>query len=153
PNQDSALQADNTFFEQATSSPYACRDSSGATVKCGTSDKQLTLDVENGARYRYTRYDTASGQGFFNRIKNIGSFYDKIAALLTLTNTTTNFVGQDQTNAVTYRIGFYLAYPKAMSLIFGGVATDSFDKYAWRFESSSLNTAGGTGGTVMTPNI
>jgi len=149
PNTDSALHTDGTFFEQATSSPYACRDAQGATVKCGSNDKQLTLDIDTGARYRYTRYDNATGQGFFNRIKNIGSFYDKIAALLTLTNTSTNFVGQDQTNAVTYRIGFYLAYPKAMSGVFGGVATDSFDKYAWRAESTSL----GGSPTLMTPNV
>lgn len=148
PNTDSALQADGTFFAQATSSPYACRDAQGAATKCTSNDKQLTLDIDSGARYRYTRYDNASGQGFFNRIKNIGSFYDKIAALLTLTNTSTNFVGQDQTNAVSYRIGFYLAYPKAMSGVFGGVATDSYDKYAWRVESSM------TGGpTLMTPNV
>ncbi|MBX3219787.1 MAG: hypothetical protein KF795_04660 [Labilithrix sp.] len=149
PNSDSALQADGAFFEQATSSPYACRDAQGATVKCGSTDKQLTLDIESGARYRYTRYDNASGQGFFNRIKNIGSFYDKIAALLTLTNTSTNFVGQDQTNAVSYRIGFYLAYPKAMSGVFGGVATDSYDKYAWRVEQSAVASSP----TLMTPNV
>lgn len=151
PNKDSALSVDGSFFEQVTSSPYACRDSSGATVKCGTNDKQLTLDIDSGARYRFTRYDNASGQGFFNRVKNVGSFYDKIAALLTLTNTSTNFVGQDQTNAVSYRIGFYLAYPKAMSLIFGGVATDSFDKYAWRFDGGGL--PGSAGATLMTPNV
>jgi hypothetical protein len=148
PNKDSALQPDNSFFVQATSSPYACTNGAGATVKCGTNANQLTLDIESGARYRYTQYDGASGQGFFNRVKNIGSFYDKIAALLTLTNTSTNFVGQDQTNAVSYRIGFYLAYPKAMSGVFGGVATDTFDKYAWRFEEKL-----GTGPTLMTPNV
>ena len=150
PNKDSALVKDGSFFEQATSSPYACTDSKGATTKCGSNQNQLTLDIDSGARYRYTRYDNATGQGFFNRIKNIGSFYDKIAALLTLTNTSTNFVGQDQTNAVSYRIGFYLAYPKAMSGVFGGVATDSFDKYAWRAESSPL---GSSGTTLMTPNV
>ncbi|HVJ88671.1 MAG TPA: zinc-dependent metalloprotease [Labilithrix sp.] len=147
PNQDSALQPDNSFFEQVTSTPYACVDSKGASVKCGSNQNQLTLDIDSGARYRYTRYDSSSGQGFFNRIKNIGSFYDKMAALLTLTNTSTNFIGQDQTNAVSYRIGFYLAYPKAMSGVFGGVATDTFDHYAWRVEQ----TLGAT--TIMTPNV
>ena len=148
PNTDSALQPDGTFFQQAATTPYACTDRSGATVKCGSNDKQLTLDIDSGARYRFTRYDNASGQGFYNRIKNVGSFYDKMAALLTLTNTATNFVGQDQTNAVSYRIGFYLAYPKAMSSVFGGVATDTFDKYAWRFDRSAAETT-----TIMTPNV
>lgn len=134
PNEDHALYADGSFFDQVASSPYACRDGKGATSKCSSNGNQLTLDIESGARYRYTRYDTASGQGFFQRIKNVGSFYDKIAALLTLTNTNTNFIGQDQTNAVSYRIGFYLAYPKAMSSIFGGLATDMYDNYAWRYE-------------------
>jgi hypothetical protein len=153
PNKDSALQADDKVFIQAASSPYACRDANNAVVRCSTNDSLLTLDIDNGARYRYTQYDTSTGQGFFSRIKNAGSFYDKIAALLTLTNTNTNFVGQDQTNAVSYRIGFYLAYPKAMSLIFGGVATDSFDKYAWRFDTVP-QTAVGTGtSSLMTRNV
>jgi hypothetical protein len=155
PNTDHALYPDNTFFEQATSSIYACRNEQGGTAKCDSNDKQLTLDIDSGARYRFTRYDNSTGQGFFNRIKNIGSFYDKIAALLTLTNSETNFVGQDQTNAVSYRIGFYLAYPKALSGIFGGVATDTFDNYAWRYEAP----AGGFSGTtatapkLMTPSV
>lgn len=148
PNAGSPLAADGSFFAQATSSPYACTDRGGATVKCGSNDRQLTLDVGEGARYRYTQYDTASGQGFFSRIKNVGSFYDKIAALSTLTNTATNFVGQDQTNAVSYRIGFYLAYPKAMSAVFGGIATDSFDHYAWRFDAGPDGKP-----SVMTPNV
>lgn len=149
PNKDSAAyQPDNSFFAQAAATPYACTDSRGATVKCGTNENQLTLDIDSGARYRFTRYDVASGQGFFQRIKNIGSFYDKIAALLTLTNTSTNFVGQDQTNAVSYRIGFYLAYPKAMSGVFGGVTTDSFDRYAWRAENAL-----GTDTKILTPNV
>jgi len=148
-NKDTAFGVDGSFFGQATSSPYACRDAQGATVKCASNDNQLVLDIDSGARYRYTRYDNSSGQGFFSRIKNIGSFYDKIAALQVLTNTETNFVGQDQTNAVSYRIGFYLAYPRAMSSVFGGVATDSFDKYAWRFE----NSIGVNHTTILTPNV
>lgn len=148
-NKDTAFGDDGSFFEQATSSVYACRDASGATTKCGSSNTQLTLDIDSGARYRYTRYDNSSGQGFFSRIKNVGSFYDKIAALMTLTNTETNFVGQDQTNAVSYRIGFYLAFPRAMSSVFGGVATDTFDRYAWRFET----TPGINETTILTPNV
>jgi hypothetical protein len=36
-----------------------------------------------------------------------------------------------------------------MSGVFGGVATDSFDKYAWRVESSALGTAP----KLLTPNV
>lgn len=151
PNTDSAYYPDNSFFEQVTSSPYACTNGEGATAKCGTSANQLTLDIDSGARYRYTRYDTSTGQGFFDRIKNVGSFYDKIAALMTLTNTETNFVGQDQTNAVSYRIGFYLAYPKAMSSIFGGISTDTYDNYAWRYEF--VDQLNNPQINVLTPNV
>ncbi|MBX3185787.1 MAG: zinc-dependent metalloprotease [Labilithrix sp.] len=157
PNQDHAQYADNTFFEQATSSPYACTNAQGGTAKCDSNANQLTLDIDNGARYRFTRYDNSTGQGFFNRIKNIGSFYDKIAALLMLTNSETNFVGQDQTNAVSYRIGFYLAYPKALSSIFGGVATDTYDNYAWRYDVPSTSAFGGAGDAgqvkLLTTNV
>lgn len=151
PNQDHALYPDKSFFEQATSSVYACSDGMGGTVKCDSNANQLSLDIDTGARYRFTRYDGASGQGYFNRVKNIGSFYDKIAALITLTNSETNFVGQDQTNAVSYRIGFYLAYPKALSSVFGGVATDTYDNYAWRYETTSF---GGDGSVKLSsPNV
>lgn len=151
PNQDSAKHPDGAFFEQVTSSPYACTNGDGATTKCGTSAGQLTLDIDQGARFSYTRYDTSTGQGFFDRIKNVGSFYDKIAALLTLTNTETNFVGQDQTNAVSYRIGFYLAYPKAMSAIFGGISTDQYDNYAWRYEY--VDQLNNPQVNILTPNV
>lgn len=155
PNTDHAQYADNAFFEQATSSVYACKNDQGGTVKCDSSAQQLTLDIDTGARYRFTRYDNSTGQGFFQRIKNIGSFYDKIAALLMLTNSETNFVGQDQTNAVSYRIGFYLAYPKALSSIFGGVATDAYDNYAWRYEPASSLPVGNAadGVKLTTPNV
>jgi hypothetical protein len=146
-NTDDALYPDGAFFDQVTSSPYACRNQEGATVKCGSFATQLTLDIDQGARYRFTRYDTSTGQGFFNRIKNMGSFYDKIAALLMLTNTETNFVGQDQTNAVSYRIGFYLAYPKAMSSIFGGITSETYDNYAWRYDYVGDQVK------LMTPNV
>jgi hypothetical protein len=152
PNTDHALYPDNYFFEQATYSPYACRDSNGQTQKCGSNAQQLSLDIDQGARYRFTRYDGSTGQGFFNRIKNIGAFYDKIAALLTLTNSETNFVGQDQTNAVSYRIGFYLAYPRALSSVFGGVATDRFDNYAWRYEYVQTGPSIGEV-KLMTPSV
>lgn len=148
PNMDSAPAPDGSFFAQATSSPYACRDARGARIKCGSNGELLTLDIADGARYRHTRYDTASGQGFHSRIQSVGSFYDKIAALSTLTNTATNFVGQDQTDAVSYRIGFYLAYPKAMSGVIGGIATDSFDEYAWRTDAGEDGAP-----TLMTPNV
>jgi len=151
PNTDHSLFPDGSFFEQATSSPYACRNEAGGTARCESSSSQLTLDIDNGARYRFTRYDNSTGQGFFQRIKNIGSFYDKIAALLTLTNSETNFVGQDQTNAVSYRIGFYLAYPKALSSIFGGVATDAYDNYAWRYDTSAFGASAGV--KLLTPNV
>jgi hypothetical protein len=126
------------YFRQASSSVFACSQGNNP-IRCGSNDTQLTLDIDLGARYQYTRYDTSSGQGYFNRIKNVGSFYDKIAALLTLTNSEANFVGTDQTNAVSYRIGFYLAFPKVMTRLFGGVASDNFDAYTWRYEPDALS--------------
>jgi hypothetical protein len=124
----------DAVLQQVAYSPFACSQDDGNPVRCGNSSTQLTLDIDQGARYRFTRYDGASGQAYYTRIKNVGSFYDKIAALIALTNSETNFVGTDQTNAVSYLIGFYLAYPKALSTTLGGLVTDELDTYAWRYQ-------------------
>lgn len=120
-------------FTQTAPSIYGCT-TDGAPTKCPTDENQFVLGLEDGARYRYTAYDTASGYYGFDRVKVVGSFYDKMAALLSITDSNANFVGQDTTNATSYRIGFYLAYPRGLSTVFGGVATDNLAQYSWRYQ-------------------
>jgi hypothetical protein len=101
---------------------------SGPTASC------VPLDISQGARFQFSQYDGASGYEFFERLKTVGSFYDKIGALLTLSNSDTTFIGRDQTNLLTYRLGFYLLLPRQMTNLFGSLITDNFDAYAWRYD-------------------
>lgn len=128
------LKNDSGIFERAAATPFACRTARGERQRCSSNEDQLVMDIADGARYGYTQYASGTGQGFINRIKSVGSFYDKIAALVTLTNSQTNFVGTDTSNAIQYRIGFYLAFPQIMSSVFGGVVSDRYDNFAWRYE-------------------
>jgi hypothetical protein len=119
-------------FTQTSPSIFACTEG-GNPTKCASDASTFTLNLEDGARYRYTAYDTSSGYYGFDKVKVIGSFYDKMGALLSITDSNANFVGQDTTNATSYRIGFYLAYPRGLSTVFGGMVTDKLDQYAWRY--------------------
>ncbi len=120
-------------FAQTAPTIFGCT-AEGSPTRCPTDASQFTLGIEDGARYRYTVYDTSTGYYGMDRVKVMGSFYDKMAALLSVTDSNANFVGQDTTNATSYRIGFYLAYPRALSTVFGGITTDNLDQYAWRYQ-------------------
>jgi hypothetical protein len=111
---------------------YAC-GSGPNPVACKSNSSQLVLDLGSGARYLNTQYERGTGSSYFMRIANAGGIYDKIAALLAMTYDETNFIGRDQTNALGYRVGFYLAYPKALTAVFGGIASETYDNYAWRW--------------------
>jgi len=111
---------------------YAC---GGATpVRCASSSAQAVLDIDDGVRYRQMQYDGSLGSSYYLRIKMIGSFYDWVAALTALTKSSSNFIGVDKTNALAYQIDFFQAYPRALTAVIGGIASDTRDNYAWRYD-------------------
>jgi hypothetical protein len=111
---------------------YAC-GSGPNPAACKSNPDQLALDLGSGARYMNTQYERGSGSTYYLRVASIGSFYDKIAALLALTYDRTNFLGRDGSDALAYRTSFYLAYPKALTAVMGGIASESYDNYSWRY--------------------
>lgn len=125
---------------------YACGGGPNP-IACKTNSTQLVLDLGSGARYLNTQYERGTGSSYYMRIANAGGIYDKIAALLAMTYDDTNFVGRDQTNALSYKVGFFLAYPKALTGVFGGIAAEVRDNYAWRWSFE------GTKAKVMSPDI
>ncbi len=133
------------IFRQAAG-VYAC-GSGPNPVACKSSATQLVLDLGSGARYLNTQYERGTGSSYFMRISNAGGIYDKIAALLALTYDGTSFLGRDVTNDLTYRVGFYLAYPKAMTAVFGGIASETHDNYSWRWSISGSKV------TLMSPDV
>jgi len=135
------LDATTDRFVQTGTSPFGCTGADGSPSLCASTDKALTLDIDSGARYRFTTYDASSGIGYYDRIKSFGSFYDKLAALSAITDSAANFVGQDTTNAASYRIGFYLFYQRGLSTVFGGIVNDKAENFGWRYEYDASRKA------------
>jgi hypothetical protein len=86
-------------------------------------------------RYFLTVYDVDSGYYFYERIKWIGTFYDKLLALETLTSPDTYFLGVDTSQSVDqWAISMYLSFPDEIQRTFAGIAADRFDLFAGVFD-------------------
>lgn len=90
------------------------------------------LNVSLGTgKYAFSLYDGASGYYFYDRLHVIGSFYDKLAAIQTITSPETNFLGVDTTaNFTQYAISMFLYFPEEVTRIVGGSATDAYETFA-----------------------
>ena len=92
------------------------------------SDVNITL---GDGRYFYSLYDWESGYYFYERIRWIGTFYDKLLALETLTSPDTFFLGVDTFQSVDeWAISMNLAFPNEIQRMLGGIAADRFDLFA-----------------------
>jgi hypothetical protein len=82
------------------------------------------------ARYFDSVYDYESGYYFYEKLKWIGSFYDKVLALEALTSPDTFFLGIDTSgNIDQWAISMNVSFPKELHRIFGGIAADRFDLF------------------------
>lgn len=90
----------------------------------------LNVDLGTG-KYAFSLYDGASGYYFYDRLRVVGSFYDKLAALETLTSPETNFLGVDTDADLTqYAISMFLYFPEEVTRLVGGSAVESYDVFA-----------------------
>lgn len=116
---------DNTYYNYSydTDIPLC-----GAVSEPTCSD----LNVELGmGKYAFSLYDDASGYYFYDRLHVVGSFYDKLAALETLTTPETNFLGVDTDADLTqYAISMFLFFPEEVTRLVGGAAVESYDVFA-----------------------
>ena len=90
------------------------------------------LNVDLGAgKYAFSLYDGESGYYYFDRLRVIGSFYDKLAAIQTITSPETNFLGVDtDANFTQYAISMHLYFPEEVTRIVGGSAVDAYEAFA-----------------------
>ncbi|MCB9726914.1 MAG: zinc-dependent metalloprotease [Deltaproteobacteria bacterium] len=94
------------------------------------------------ARYFDSLYDVDSGYYFYERLKWIGDFYDKLLALEALTTPETYFLGIDTTSGVDqWAISMYLSFPTEVQRAFAGIAADRFDLYAGTFDEDGAYVA------------
>ena len=88
-------------------------------------------------RYFESIYDVDSGYYFYDRMKWVGSFYDKLLALEALTSPDTYFLGVDTSgNLDQWAISMYASFPNEIQQLFVGVAADRFDLFAGTVDES-----------------
>jgi hypothetical protein len=98
----------------------------------------LSLDLTD-ARFPYTNYDVASGYYYFDRIAWIGSFYDKLVAILALTDPSTSFIGVDTASDIRrFAIGYNLLFPNLLHNLFSSIFTEELAAYAPRVKNNTL---------------
>jgi hypothetical protein len=89
-------------------------------------------------RWFNSLYDFDSGYYFYERLKWIGSFYDKLLALETLTSPDTYFLGVDTFSAADeWAISMYTSFAPEIQRAFSGMAADRFDLFGGGIEEDT----------------
>ena len=87
-------------------------------------------------RYAYSEFDSESGYYWYERVRVAGSFWDKLAAIETLSDPSTYFLGVDDVaDATAYNMGFNLMFPHAVNGLFGSIINDNYQRFAPRMSS------------------
>ncbi len=131
------------YLKDTVSSPapgcYVQDEDSGAYVNVGltTEGKDCELEVPFGiGRFPYTQFGTDLGYNFYQHPLWFGSFWEKLGALITLTDSTAYFVDQsvgEQLNiGVGTSLGFNTVFSNDMNAFLGGIVSGTLDKYAGR---------------------
>ncbi|NOZ01710.1 MAG: hypothetical protein GXP54_07455 [Deltaproteobacteria bacterium] len=94
------------------------------------------LDVPLGlGKFPYTQFMDGAGYFYWNEALWIGSFWEKLGALMTLTDSTvyftSNYVGEQLDIGVGTSMGFNTMYPSELISLFGGLVADDPQVSAW----------------------
>jgi len=120
-------KASNSFYHytNATDLP-ACATPLGCE---STDDTCVDVVVPLGVgRFHDTQYDNDTGYYYYDRLKYIGSFYDKLDAMAVLTDPSTYFIGVDSSQPVhNYILSMSLYFEKELGRAFGGLAAGRQD--------------------------
>ncbi|TNF38316.1 MAG: hypothetical protein EP329_00905 [Deltaproteobacteria bacterium] len=99
----------------------------------------MNLELGEG-RWFTSIYDWESGYYFYDRLRWVGTFWDKVLALETMTNPDTYFLGVASSESFDeWAINMYVAFPKELQKIFGGIAADRFDLFAGVVEEDAFS--------------
>lgn len=90
-------------------------------------------------RYLETTWDFSAGYFWFDQLERVGYFYDKILALLVLTDPTTYFLGRDTDADIRrYQLNFASTFGPSMTRFFGGLLGEDWRAVAPRVESGTV---------------
>jgi len=109
-------------------------------------DKGITgadLNVPLGlGKYPYTQFMDDAGYFYWDHALWIGSFWEKLGALMTLTDSTvyftSNYVGEQLDIGVGTSMGYNTMYPRQLIKLFGGIVADEPGIYAWLEEGGEV---------------
>lgn len=97
-------------------------------------DDLLRVPLGEG-KYPYTVFADTAGYNYYDHALWIGSFWEKLAAIMTLTDSTvyftSNYVGEQLNIGVGTSMGFNTMYPRQLIDIFGGIVTGALSRVAW----------------------
>jgi len=98
----------------------------------------FTLGLDR-ARFFNTTWEYDSGYFWYERVRNVGSFVDKVAALAELTDPETYFIGKDvAADLREFSINYWRLYPKQMLEVYGSLMTDRWDRIAPTFDGTGF---------------
>ena len=83
-------------------------------------------------RSMYTLFDSAGYNGLpYERVKEVGHFFDQYASMLAISASETNFLGVDRgADALKYSLPYYITFPKELAQVYSGVWTQTNGAYA-----------------------
>jgi hypothetical protein len=95
---------------------------------------ELNIRLGDG-KYPYTRFMDQAGYNYFDHAIWIGSFWEKLGSIMTLTDSTvyftTNYVGEQLNIGVGTSLGFNTMYPRQLIDLFGGLVASDRTKAGW----------------------
>ena len=120
---------------------------------------ELVVGVGDG-RYLETTWNWDAGYYWFDQLERAGFFYDKILAVMTLTDPETWFVGKDTASDLRgYALSFHTTFPEPLEGFLSGVLADDWTGWAPRARGGELVyplpddlAAGAMTGTPIDPN-
>ena len=96
--------------------------------------------VGRGAgRSRFSRYDFDSGYYYYRKILEVGHFWEYVAALQALTQSSGTFLGVElATDFRTYSVPYYLLFDGSLTRVFEGIFGENYGSYAPKIVNGEL---------------
>ena len=149
-----------TAPEPGTYSEGTAPDGSPLLVSGGGVLATTRINAIDG-RYLETTWDFDAGYFWFDQLERVGYFYDKLAALIVLTDPTTYFLGRDSDADIRrYQINFASSFGPSMTSLFRSMLGEDWRSIAPRYQSGNVIypdplqiSDGSMPGTPITPNL
>ena len=104
----------------------------------GTGAPGFTLGLGQ-SRYFTTQWEYDSGYFWYERVRNVGSFVDKVAAISQLTDSETYFIGKDvAADLREFSINYWRLFPRQMLDVYGAALTGRWDRFAPTFDGTTF---------------